>query len=171
MMRCDAMLLSALPALTALHLYGCRTVTDEGVCAVAQSLTRLTTLNVGDGAVVTDVAVAAVARLPRVAQLNLRAATEMTDVGARALAAASTLTCLDLSRVRCCMLCPHVCVCPVVCVLLKAARETETVVWGAQDDRPLRSAFRSRLFWSRRHWTYDCAGGGGERSARSRTRG
>lgn len=107
------LLLSALRALTALHLYGCCTVTDEGVCAVAQSLTRLTTLNVGDGPAVTDVAVAAVARLPRLAQLNLRAVTEMTDVGARALAASSTLTCLDLSRVRSCIrsrACVGVCV-------------------------------------------------------------
>ena len=134
------MLLSALPALTALHLYGCRTVTDEGVCAVAQSLTRLTTLNVGDGAVVTDVAVAAVARLPRVAQLNLRAATEMTDVGARALAAASTLTCLDLSRVRCCMLCPHVCVSGRVCFVEGSPRDGDSCV-----GRPRRPTTAVRL--------------------------
>jgi hypothetical protein len=140
--------LSALRTLTALHLYGCRMVTDDGVCAMAQSLTRLLTLNMGDGPTVTDVAVAAVARLPRLAQLNLRAATEMTDVGARALAAASTLTCLDLSRVRCCMRSPGCgCGCCGVaagwfacCVRLATVAPDS---WAAAQHSPLEPCFLS----------------------------
>ena len=90
-------LCARMTALTEVNLSHSKSLTDEGLRAVAE-LKSLTVLDIGQCSLVTDEGLKLVAGLPLLTELILFECHLVTDQGVRAVAEPKSLTCLNIGR-------------------------------------------------------------------------